>query len=86
MPTYDYTCLNCEHTFERLLRIDDRKIPTEEPCPNCGQNKIESCLSAPSLVSPFRIDGLKKPSPQFKDRISQIKSKLGKSGKNLKDY
>ncbi len=32
MPTYDYKCENCGHTFEKDLKISDRKIPTESPC------------------------------------------------------
>jgi putative FmdB family regulatory protein len=32
MPTYDYKCEKCEHTFEEDLKIADRKIPTESPC------------------------------------------------------
>jgi putative FmdB family regulatory protein len=32
MPTYDYKCENCGHTFEEDLKIVDRKIPTESPC------------------------------------------------------
>ena len=32
MPTYDYKCENCGHTFEEDLKIADRKIPTESPC------------------------------------------------------
>ena len=32
MPTYDYRCEKCDHTFEESLKIVDRKIPTESPC------------------------------------------------------
>jgi len=32
MPTYDYQCENCGHTFEETLKIDDRNKPTESPC------------------------------------------------------
>ena len=32
MPTYDYRCEKCGHTFEEDLKIADRKIPTELPC------------------------------------------------------
>ena len=57
MPTYDYKCENCGHTFEEDLKIVDRKIPTESPCeqivlgqiqasPNCG-GKVSQVLAAP---------------------------------------
>ena len=87
MPTYDYVCSSCEHTFDQILKIDDRNLPETKPCPNCNKNgTVSLTLSAPSLVCPLRIDGLKKPSSQFKDRIGQIKKSLGRHGKNLKDY
>lgn len=87
MPTYDYVCSNCEHQFEEIKKIDDRLMPTTQPCPNCNKSgTVELALAAPSLVNPLRVDGLRKHNTQFKDRISQIKHKLGRAGKNLKDY
>ena len=32
MPTYDYECKKCGHTFEETLKIADRNAPTESPC------------------------------------------------------
>ena len=32
MPTYDYICEKCGHTFEESLKIADRDAPTEIPC------------------------------------------------------
>ena len=32
MPTYDYKCEKCGHTFEEDFKIVDRNIPTESPC------------------------------------------------------
>ena len=32
MPTYDYRCEKCGHTFEESLKIADRNVPTESPC------------------------------------------------------
>ena len=32
MPTYDYRCEKCGHTFEENLKIADREVPTESPC------------------------------------------------------
>ena len=32
MPTYDYRCEKCGHTFEEALKIADRNVPTESPC------------------------------------------------------
>ena len=33
MPTYDYKCLDCGHTFEELQGINDEPLKI---CPNCG--------------------------------------------------
>ena len=33
MPTYDYKCLECSHTFEEFQKITDKPI---EICPECG--------------------------------------------------
>jgi putative FmdB family regulatory protein len=87
MPTYDYICSKCEHTFDKILRIDDRAAPTNEACPSCGQiGCVSISFGAPSLMSPFRVDGLKKPSGQFRERVQQIKKGLGRTKTTLKDY
>jgi putative FmdB family regulatory protein len=33
MPTYDYKCLDCGHTFEELQRINEEPLKI---CPECG--------------------------------------------------
>lgn len=88
MPTYDYVCSECNNVFEEIKKIDERTEPEKNPCPSCGKiNCISLTMTAPSLVSPFRIDGLKKPSSEFKERMSQIKHGLRHTNHNLKkDY
>lgn len=87
MPTYDYVCCKCNFSFDKILKIDDRTIPTQEPCPNCAEkNSVEISLSAPSVVGAARIDGLVKPTGQFRERMQQIKQGLGKTKNTLKDY
>ena len=54
MPTYDYKCENCGHTFEEDFKIADRNIPTESPCEEqvhraasiCG-GEVKQIISAP---------------------------------------
>lgn len=86
MPTYDYICSKCEHKFDKICKIDNRHDSEKEPCPNCG---VKSCvsisLSAPSLLSPFRVDGLVKPKGDFKERMQQIKKTSGRKN-TIKDY
>ncbi len=77
MPTYDYKCEKCGHTFEEDLKIADRKIPTEELCefPTCG-GEVKQIISAPY----FGYDNIKtrhstnnKEPGWFKDKITDLK-------------
>ena len=86
MPTYVYECNKCKHQFTDLLKVDERHLPLENPCPNCKEEKcIESVMTAPATISPFALDGLKKPRSDFKERMSQIKQGLHGTAK-IKDY
>lgn len=66
--------------------MNNRALPLDGPCPNCGGEKcIMSILSAPAVVSPFSIDGLRQPKADFKERMQQIKT--GQHGMTkIKDY
>jgi len=54
MPTYDYKCEKCDHTFEENLKVVDRGVPTESPCerqlhraaPICG-GEVKQIIAAP---------------------------------------
>lgn len=86
MPTYDYTCSKCSHTFEKICRIDNRLDAEKEPCPSCNDSSsVTLTINTPSLVSPFRVDGLVKPKGDFKERMQQIKAKSGRKN-TIKDY
>lgn len=41
MPTYDYECDACGHTFERFQEITARKLRT---CPECGKRKLQRLI------------------------------------------
>ena len=43
MPTYDYRCEKCGHTFEESLKIADREIPTEYPCEQQVHRAADIC-------------------------------------------
>lgn len=86
MPTYDYVCSECNHTFERICKIDNRLDAQSESCPNCSSmGCVTLTLTAPSLMSPFRVEGLVKPRGDFKERMQQIKKVSGRSN-TIKDY
>src|SRR6186713_2159047 len=38
MPTYDYRCNGCEHTFDELQSFSE---PPLTKCPECKKNKLE---------------------------------------------
>ncbi len=47
MPTYDYVCNSCSHSFEKFQKM------TEEPirvCPNCGQEQVQKVIGAGSGI------------------------------------
>jgi putative FmdB family regulatory protein len=45
MPTYEYRCLECDHTFEQPARMSDHE--TQRPaCPSCGSEKVEQVFSS----------------------------------------
>lgn len=77
MPSYDYQCSECQFTFEEVYKIDDRSIPTLNPCPHCKcTNTVQIVLGAPLIVDPIRI-GVKKPHGAFKERMQEMKKRLG---------
>ena len=86
MPTYDYKCSECGHTFEEILKIADRDAPCETPCQQdipqtkhmslkCG-GKVEQVMQAPY----FGYDNIrtrhssKKVPDWYNDKVKDIKS------------
>lgn len=43
MPIFEYSCLKCQHYFEKLQKVD-AALPVE--CPACGSDQIKKELSA----------------------------------------
>ena len=59
MPTYEYECRECNHQFESFQWLENRNVPTKEPCPCCGKKKVkQGFFTAPSMTidSNHRID------------------------------
>jgi len=53
MPTYDYKCKACDHTWEEFKSI---KAPATKKCPSCGKAKAER-LIGPGAGLIFRGSG-----------------------------
>jgi putative FmdB family regulatory protein len=43
MPTYDYKCDACGHTFEQVQSI---KADSLKKCPECGKQKLRRLIGA----------------------------------------
>ena len=88
MPTYDYKCEKCGHTFEEDLKIADRKIPTESPCaqqiPKTKHMSLECNGEVKQIIvkaSGFAYDNIRtKHSKQepgwFKDKMTDMKRNI----------
>ena len=75
MPTYNYTCSKCEHTFDKILKISDRMSPETQPCPECSsEGTVHYCISSPKIVSGVGSI-LSKTDDGWKETLSKIKSK-----------
>jgi putative FmdB family regulatory protein len=45
MPTYDYQCTACSHTYSALHKMSD----PAPACPACGATEVKKLLSAPAI-------------------------------------
>ena len=43
MPTYQYECSACSHSFDVLQSITDSRL---KKCPECGKNKLQRLIGA----------------------------------------
>ena len=72
MPNYDYYCSSCKHEFEINMKISERNVPTQKPCPECSERDVELQLATPTIGDPWRFAG-KRPDEGFRDRLREIK-------------
>jgi|GEM_PF-195571 len=45
MPTYQYECENCQHTFEALQSMVEPRL---KKCPQCGKSKLVRLIGSGS--------------------------------------
>src|SRR5690606_27451043 len=85
MPTYDYECDACGHTFDVFQSIND---PKKKKCPQCGKTKLRRLFGAGSAVvfkgsgfyqTDYRSDSYKKAAAADKPASSGESSKSGDS-------
>jgi putative FmdB family regulatory protein len=78
MPTYDYECDACGHTFELFQSISE---PVKKKCPDCGKPKLRRLFGTGAAIvfkgsgfyqTDYRSDSYKKAAE--KDKPSESKS------------
>ncbi|WP_164100637.1 FmdB family zinc ribbon protein [Candidatus Laterigemmans baculatus] len=66
MPTYDYECDACGHSYELFQGIND---PVAKKCPECGKNKLRRLFGTGAAIvfkgsgfyqTDYRSEGYKK--------------------------
>lgn len=90
MPTYDYKCDACEHTWEEFQSI--KAEPTKK-CPGCGKKKAKRLIGAGAglifrgtgfYLTDYRSDAYKKSAEADKAPSSGDSSKSSDSGSSSK--
>lgn len=76
MPTYAYRCKGCNHEFEKISKIADRKEPESQPCPECNEVKVEHTLT-PVAMSYQTKGVVAQASHGWNDVLTKIKSQSG---------
>lgn len=65
MPTFDFSCHECNHQFEHLvLPQPEKQEPLKLACPACDSQKLQKRISAPNLQfkgSGFYVTDSKQP-------------------------
>ena len=75
MPTYDYECSACGHSFEELQTMTDPKLTK---CPKCGKKKLARLIGSGSGMifkgSGFYETDYKKKSAPSESKVPESKS------------
>ena len=54
MPTYEYTCNDCEKPFDIRASISEYSEGLNPKCPNCGSDKVARGFSVVNVLSAFK--------------------------------
>ncbi len=81
MPTYDYECNACEHTFELFQSITDKHI---RKCPECGKLKVKRLIGTGSTII-FKGSGFYQTDYRSEEYKSQQKAEKTSSTAGTKD-
>jgi len=88
MPFYDYKCEKCDHSFEELLKIDERSKPTRRKCPECGEKgcikQVITGIGGVGVDGNMRIDG--NATGAFRDVMQKVTESPGIKGSKREQY
>ncbi len=73
MPTYQYECAACEHAFETMQSMMDKKL---KKCPKCGKLKLHRLIGAGSGII-FKGTGFYETDYKRKDAPSSQREPTG---------
>lgn len=76
MPTYDYRCNSCDHSFELFQHITENPV---KKCPACGKLEVERVIGAGGGII-FKGSGFY----QTDYRSEEYKSKAKKETESVK--
>jgi putative FmdB family regulatory protein len=80
MPTYDFCCSKCGHTFEEIVSLAERENFTKDtPCPKCGKKKLKQTPGAPSFIYDRGKSIYKRAGDGWKEVQDKIKKGSGRS-------
>lgn len=88
MPTYEYKCNGCGHTFDRILKISERATPCKEKCPQCNKKKVQQAINSVGIATHACIGTKRKPPEDFRSMLKGWKKFYGKSsyGTSINDF
>ena len=75
MPTYEYECDNCAHTFEHFQAMSDKVL---RKCPSCGKQKLQRLIGAGAGII-FKGSGFYETDYKRKSQPKDSGSESGKS-------
>jgi putative FmdB family regulatory protein len=88
MPTYDYVCDACEHSFEEFQHMSEKPL---KKCPKCGKRKLRRLFGTGAAIlfkgsgfyaTDYRSDSYKQAAQADQNRAKSAESSADKSGSN----
>lgn len=70
MPSYDYRCGKCEHSFEEYRSISERDAPCRSKCPKCSQSDcvVRDWISSPAAAVDMNLT----PGSDFREVMKKV--------------